>query len=118
MRIRFPSLMLVAVLAIVLVQSTPDSLVAQAQSKTALTGQVTSAEEGPMEGVLVSAKKTGSPITITVVSERDGRYRFPQARLEQGLYALRIRATGYDLEGAANAHVVAGKSATANLRLV
>src|SRR5438309_579541 len=74
----------------------------------ALTGQVTSAEEGPMEGVLVSAKKTGSPITITVVTDRDGRYRFPQARLEPGPYALRIRATGYDLSGAAAAHVVAG----------
>src|SRR5258705_13788654 len=75
-----------------------------------LMGQVTSAEEGPMEGVLVGAKKIGSPITITVVSDRDGRYRFPQARLEPGQYALRIRATGYDLEGAPNAHVGGRKS--------
>src|SRR6266852_5331434 len=73
----------------------------------ALTGLVTSAEEGPMEGVLVSAKKTGSPITITVVTDRDGRYRFPRARLEPGQYALRIRATGYDLESAPTAHVAA-----------
>ena len=38
---------------------------AQAQPASALTGQVTSAEEGPMEGVLVSVKKPGSSITTT-----------------------------------------------------
>src|SRR5216683_3218761 len=72
---------------------------AEAETSVALTGQVTSAEEGPMEGVLVSAKKAGSTITITVVSDERGRYRFPRAKLEPGQYALRIRAVGYDLEG-------------------
>ena len=43
----------------------------------ALTGQVSSAEEGVMEGVLVSAKKAGSTITTTVVSDKDGRFSFP-----------------------------------------
>src|SRR6267143_6604136 len=73
-------------------------LQAQPVDAVALTGQVTSVEEGPMEGVLVSAKKSGSPITITVVTDRDGRYRYPPARLEPGQYSLRVRATGYDLE--------------------
>src|SRR2546422_8682022 len=72
----------------------PGSL--QAQTPDALTGQVTSAEEGAMEGVLVSAKK-GS-IAITVVSDKDGRYSFPAAKLEPGQYSLRIRAVGYDLD--------------------
>ena len=36
----------------------------QTQSPAALTGQVTSTEEGPMEGVLVTAKKTGSTIAL------------------------------------------------------
>ena len=35
-----------------------------------LTGQVTSAQQGPMEGVLVSAKREGSTITTTVVTDR------------------------------------------------
>jgi len=35
----------------------------QAQAPAALTGQVSSAEEGNMEGVVVSAKKDGSTIT-------------------------------------------------------
>src|SRR5439155_3115205 len=66
----------------------------------ALTGQVSSAEEGAMEGVLVSAKKAGSTITTTVVSDKQGRYSFPAARLEPGKYALKVRAAGYDLDQA------------------
>src|SRR5277367_397948 len=63
-----------------------------------LSGQVTSQEEGAMEGVLVSAKKDGGTITLTVVSDEQGRYQFPAGRLDAGHYALRIRAGGYDLD--------------------
>jgi len=66
----------------------------------ALVGTVSSAEEGAMEGVLVSARKAGSTITITVVSDAQGRYAFPAAKLEPGTYALRVRAVGYELEPA------------------
>src|SRR5881397_728263 len=61
---------------------------AQAQPAPALTGQVTSAEEGLMEGVLVSVKKVGSTITTTVVTDAQGRYRFPGPRLTPGPYAF------------------------------
>ncbi|MGA6940661.1 MAG: hypothetical protein WBZ27_01355, partial [Pseudolabrys sp.] len=44
---------------------------------TALTGLVSPAENNAMEGVLVSASKTGSPVTITVVTDKDGRFSFP-----------------------------------------
>ena len=43
-----------------------------ASAQTALSGQVSSSEEGAMEGVLVSAKKEGSTITTTVVSNDKG----------------------------------------------
>lgn len=39
----------------------------------ALTGQVSSHEEGAMEGVLVSAQKGGSTVRITVVTDAQGR---------------------------------------------
>src|ERR1044072_4176115 len=91
---------------------------AQARDASALAGHVTSAEEGPMEGVLVSAKKNASTITITVVTDRDGRYAFPASRLEPGEYTLRIRAAGYDLDRAAAATVAANAAATVDLRLV
>ena len=86
-------------------------------SPDALTGQVSSAEEGPMEGVLVSAKRAGSTITITVVSDAQGRYSFPAAKLEPGPYALRIRAVGYDLDSPAVVEVRAGQPGAADLKL-
>src|SRR5437879_13710601 len=81
---------------------------AETPSSVALTGRVTSAEEGPMEGVIVSAKKAGSTITISVVSDAEGRYRFPSAKLDSGPYSLRIRAVGYDLEGPRDVEVTKG----------
>jgi len=90
---------------------------AQTPSPAALTGRVTSSEEGPMEGVLVSAKREGATITTTVVSDDQGRYRFPAAKLEPGRYSLRIRAVGYDLEGAGTVDVVSSRATTADLKL-
>jgi len=83
----------------------------------AIKGVVTSADEGPMEGVLVSAKRAGSTITVTVVSDERGRYSFPGTRLEPGQYTLRIRAVGYDLDRAIDVPVIAGKEAVADLKL-
>jgi streptogramin lyase len=90
---------------------------AQTQARPALAGLVTSAEEGAMEGVLVSAKKAGSTITVTVVSDTQGRYRFPSARLGPGDYALRIKAAGYDLETPRTVQVTDRADAAADLRL-
>ena len=67
-----------------------------------LSGTVTSKEEGAMEGVLVSAKRAGSTITVTVVSDAQGRYAFPANRLARGKYSLKVRAAGYDYSGEAS----------------
>src|SRR5687768_17354863 len=91
---------------------------ASAQSSTALDGQVSSAEEGAMEGVLVSAKLAGSNKTVTVVSDAKGRYAFPANRLEPGKYAVTIRAFGYDLAAPSTPEVSAKGAATADLKLV
>ena len=56
----------------------------RAQSSAAIGGRVTSIEEGPMEGVLVSAKRAASTITVTVVSDAQGRYRFPVHQIAAG----------------------------------
>ena len=84
----------------------------------ALAGTVSSAEEGAMEGVLVSAKRAGSNMTVTVVTDAQGRYRFPAARLEPGKHAITVRAVGYDLAARTAADVAAGSMATADLALV
>jgi streptogramin lyase len=83
----------------------------------ALTGLVTSAQEGPMEGVLVTAKKAGSTVATTVVTDKDGRYSFPAARLEPGNYSIKIRAVGYDLDGKGAADIAADKTANVDLKL-
>jgi virginiamycin B lyase len=88
-----------------------------AQSPASLTGQVSSTEEGPMEGVLVTAKKAGSTIAITVVSDKDGHYSFPAGRLDAGQYGLRIRAIGYELESRTAADITADRPAAVDLRL-
>ena len=88
-----------------------------AQTPTALTGQVSSSDEGLMEGVLVSARKDGATITTTVATNEQGRYSFPAARLEPGRYTILIRAAGYNLVGPKAVEVPAGTGATADLKL-
>ena len=86
-------------------------------SPVALTGMVSSPDEGPMEGVLVTAKKAGSIVNTTVASDQSGHYSFPRAKLEPGSYTLRIRAAGYDLDDPGALEVGATAAATANLKL-
>jgi len=93
---------------------------AQTSSASALAGNVTSQEEGAMEGVLVSAKRAGSTMTVTVVSNAQGQYSFPPDRLEPGQYTVAIRAVGYELPagGAAQVEVTAQRTAALDLNLV
>src|SRR5215472_8994947 len=93
-------------------------LLGQTQSPATLSGQVTSAADGPMEGVLVSAKKANSTITVTVVTDNQGQYRFPAAKLDPGKYSLHIRAVGYELEAPHTVDVVQGKTAKEDVRLI
>jgi virginiamycin B lyase len=86
-------------------------------AQSALTGQVSSAEEGNMEGVVVSAKKDGATITVSVVTDAQGHYAFPANRLEAGHYTLKARAAGYVVDGAKTADVAAGSEAKADIKL-
>ena len=81
------------------------SQLVQAQDQVALTGQISSDAEAAMEGVVVSAKKAGSIVTVSVISDAQGRYSFPSNRLGAGKYTLKIRAIGYDLNAPASADV-------------
>ena len=86
-------------------------------ASASLAGVVSSAAEGPMEGVLVSAKGAGSTVTVTVVSDNRGRYSFPRGRLQPGKYRLATRATGYDLADPGVVELTADKGAEVNLKL-
>jgi streptogramin lyase len=83
----------------------------------ALAGLVSSPQSGAMEGVLVSASKTGSSVTVTVVTNKDGRFSFPARRLAPGQYSLGVRAVGYDLEGPKVVEITEQKTTKLDLQL-
>jgi streptogramin lyase len=111
------TLSLGSVMAIVGTSPWPSLRAQSSAGDAAVTGVVSSVEEGAMEGVLVSLKGTGATRTTTVVSDKQGRYRFPRARLTAGNYAVTIRAIGYDLASEPSVSVPATGTTTADLKL-
>src|ERR1700733_7794109 len=95
-RLSFGAMTSVGLFGLPLVGSHPAT--AQNQGPTALTGTVSSPEEGKMEGVVVSAKRPGSTIMVSVSTNAQGQYSFPQDRLAPGAYDITIRAAGYALK--------------------
>lgn len=83
----------------------------------ALTGIVSSQAEGPMEGVIVTAKRAGSTIAVSVVTDKSGRYSFPADRVESGEYNLTTRAAGYGQPDIRTAAVDPAKKIDLNLNL-
>src|SRR5204863_195467 len=106
---------LTAGLALTFTQMPPDAV--RAQGQPALNGQVTSEAEGAMEGVVVSAHKANSIVTVSVTTDAQGRYSFPEDRLEPGQYTIAIRAVGYDLSASTKTDIAAEKTATVDLKL-
>lgn len=116
---RFQSIWWFLIIGIVLLPtlSARGSAQGSSQAAIALEGQVSSAEEGAMEGVLVTARRAGANFTVTVVSDDKGQYRFLRKNLQPGEYSLQIRAAGYEFDGLAKIEVRPSKTATADLKL-
>ena len=89
----------------------------QGQNQFALSGVVSSTAEANMEGVVVSAKKPGSIVQVSVTTDERGRYAFPANRLDPGEYMLSIRAVGFDIAAPTKATVVSSKAVTADIEL-
>src|SRR3954449_9784194 len=81
-----------------------------------LNGRIVS-PDGALEGVVVSARKEGSPVSVSVVSNAAGEYAFPAGRLEPGRYGMRIRATGYELDGPLSVELADAGAAEVELKL-
>ncbi len=92
-------------------------LLASPSMAQGLSGKVTSEAEPTMEGVLVTAKKEGSTIATTVVTNEKGEYSFPADRLASGKYNLAIRAVGYVLDGPKSVDVPEGAAGRADIKL-
>jgi streptogramin lyase len=117
MRISRLAVVTLVIAAVIFSLSAVAGLRAQTQGPAALAGHVWGAE-GAMEGVVVTASRADSTVTTSVISDRDGRYRFPAATLAPGRYTLAIRATGYDLPRTVSAVVPAEGTGAADLRLI
>jgi virginiamycin B lyase len=88
------------------------------QPVAALTGAVTSDVEGHMGGVLVTARLEGANMTVTVISDDQGRYAFPPGKLQPGKYTLAIRAVGYELAGEIAAEIKPDQATHVDIKLV
>ena len=106
-----------AALSISLAQFALSTAFADDRAPAALTGQVTSEAEGAMEGVVVTAHKDGSIVSVSVTTDARGWYTFPESKLVPGEYKITIRAVGYDISVPTTADVVAEKTATADIKL-
>src|SRR6202049_2327177 len=61
-----------------------------------IAGSVKGPDGAPFKGAFVQAQNTKTRITVNVLSQKDGRYRFDD--LPGGDYELRIRAIGYSAD--------------------
>src|SRR6516164_11493649 len=95
-RLSFGAMTSMGLAALAIAGSHPS--MAQGHGPAALNGTVSSAEEGKMEGVVVSANRPGSTIMVSVSTNAQGQYSFPQDRLAPGPYDITVRAVGYALK--------------------
>src|SRR5262245_36173510 len=100
-----------------LIAGAPVTLDGQGAAPVALSGVVSSSEEGRMEGVVVTARRTGATFTLSVVSNAAGVYTLPRTHLESGTYDVTVRAVGYDLASSGRVEVSANAPAALDLKL-
>jgi streptogramin lyase len=115
MRVRAFVVIAAGALCVALLGAVPAHLLAQ--SGTALTGVVSSQDEGKMEGVVVTARADGANFSVSVVSDAQGKFSFPRSHVAPGSYKLVIRATGYDLTDPGPVTVDPKKTASVDLKL-
>src|SRR5260221_887310 len=75
-----------------------------------VTGNVKGPDGAPFKGAFVQAQNTKTRITVNVLSQKDGRYRFEN--LPGGDYELRIRAIGYTAPPPAGATLLENQAAS------
>ncbi|MGA9196392.1 MAG: carboxypeptidase regulatory-like domain-containing protein [Pseudolabrys sp.] len=110
-------LMLSITASVAVMLSHPLTQTVWAQGQAALTGIVSSDADGNMEGVVITARKPGSIVEVSVTTDAQGRYTFPESRLDPGKYTISIRAVGYDIDSPTKATVAPEATTTADIRL-
>src|SRR5947208_17146575 len=80
-----------------------------------LTGTVTGPDGAPLRAVFVQARNAKTKITVSVLSDNQGRYRAED--LGAGDYRISIRATGYSADPKTGLALAADQNATADFKL-
>ncbi|OFW00744.1 MAG: hypothetical protein A3I61_19490 [Acidobacteria bacterium RIFCSPLOWO2_02_FULL_68_18] len=107
-------MVLVVGLAAVALATTLPAVSDSAAPGIELTGTIKGADGKPMEGVAVSAKAEGSPVTTSVWTNQNGAYAFPA--LEAGRYRVWAQAIGFS-RPVAEAAVTPGRGVQQNFTL-
>src|ERR1700754_3797488 len=89
-------------------------LVSAAHAAT-VTGTVKGPGGAPFRGAFIQAQHAGTKMTTSVLSDREGRYRFEN--LAAGTYQLRVRAVGYTAEPRDGVALTAEQSLTNDVAL-
>src|SRR5579863_5637835 len=75
-----------------------------------VTGTVKGPDGAPFEGAFVQAVNTRTKISVSVLSDRDGRYRVEN--LPAGEYQVRVRAVGFTTDPRSGVNLAADQNAT------
>src|SRR5262249_41871162 len=92
-------------------------IAAHAQAPAALTGQVSSAAGGPMEGVGESDRRAPSPLPLSVVGKTAGNFPSPAPTPSPARFSPVFRAAAYPPAGRKRGFFPAAPPPTADIKL-
>lgn len=84
-------------------------------SASTITGTVKGPDGSPFEGAFVGAQNSKTKITVSVLSDKQGRYQIPN--LAAGEYEIRIRAVGFKADPVSSMTLMAAQNASADFAL-
>src|SRR5262245_60409874 len=90
-------------------------LMASAGHGATVAGAVTGPDGHAFKGAFVQAQNTGTRMTFSVLSDKDGRYRIDQ--LPAGIYVVQIRTSGYKADAHSGVRLGANDSGTHDFAL-
>lgn len=84
-------------------------------SAATITGNIKGPDGSPFRGAFIQAQNSSTKITLSVLSDKDGRYRLDG--LPAGNYQLQAKAVGYKSETRSGVALTANENGSANFSL-
>src|SRR5579862_1269458 len=80
-----------------------------------VTGSVKSPDGTPFRGAFVQAQNTGTRVLVSVLTDKDGRYRIEN--LPAGKYQVQVKATGFRGDPRSDVNLAAEQNASFDFAL-